>query len=624
MKRVRTLLFLFVLIMPVCIVAQDVTNFTQFFINPYTFNPSYAGIEGRNALFLSYRRQWATIEGGPTVANFSYHTPLKGGVNFGLSISTDKRGVLNTTGSVLTLGYTVTLGQQKYIRFGLSAGGATNGVDLDAIADANDPALSELLESTFSLLGSAGISVHLKSFHFGASLPSIFAPAFISSEAFTITEVKPFQNLMVHASNRFYFNGDRLIFEPYVIYRMNNGPRDGEVLPSQYEIAGVLHLNHTVWVGGSYKQDFGISALGGIKNQFFLLGASYSIKNSGINELNSPTYELHLGYLFGQKKKNKQVYSFLNSEKEKIKKAPVKSPAQLAAEKKKEAELAKQKEEQEQLAREEAERVEREQQAAAIAAEEARIAQQRQAEEVRIAKENEARIAQQRQAEEVRKVQEAEARTAQQRQAQETRVAEEKRQAEVRPAQVVVPVVAPVVVEPRVEKVEPPKQEVVVTQTAAVPQPLVIPYIKSSFGVHDGGPRFTNKTLLPVLLDEDEQVALRQFEEKVENPIAPHGTNPNFNPNAQRHEFIKRGTHPNELDAGNYIINGVFSTKENADRFTRRLNSLGFTAKNGYSTNRRFWYIYLYRTEDINEAKRELEKYRNLTLFKDAWLLTVE
>jgi type IX secretion system PorP/SprF family membrane protein len=599
MRRVRTLLCLYVLLLPVCVHAQDVTNFTQFFINPYTFNPSYAGIEGRSAMFLSYRRQWATIDGGPSVGNFSYHAPLVGGLNFGLSVSNDTRGVLNTTGAALTLGYTVSLGQQKFIRFGLSAGGASNGVDLDAVADANDPALSALLDNSFSLLGSAGISVHLKSFHFGASLPSIFAPTFVSSEDFTIAEVKPFQNLILHASNRFYFGDDRFIFEPYVLYRMNNGPRDGEVLPSQYEVAGVLHLNHFVWVGGSYKQDFGISALGGIKNQFFLLGASYSVKNSGINELNSPTYEMHLGYLFGQKK-NKPVYSFVNSEKEKIKKPPVKTPAQLAAEKKKQEELAKQQAEAEALAQEEAERAERERQAvvAAAAAEEARVVREA------AARAEEARVAEEQRQVEAREeqVRRQEAQRAETQRAEAARAEEQKRQEEVRAAQekqreteraavvtapvVVPPVVVPPVIEPRVEKVDPPKQEVVIAKP--VERPIEKP-----------------------------------VEQPIEIPVEVQ-PDPVITPTPQRHETIQRGTHPRELESGNYVINGVFSTSANADRFVRRLNSLGFAAKNGFLTNKGFWYVYVFQSDDIEAVRRERDRYRTLAVFKDAWLLTVE
>jgi hypothetical protein len=131
-----------------------------------------------------------------------------------------------------------------------------------------------------------------------------------------------------------------------VVYRINNG------LPSQYEVAGVLHLNHVLWLGGSLKQDFGISAFGGVKiNKSFAIGGSYSLKNTGINEINSPSYEVHLSLLGGAKNsRNKkksstkphiQSYSFVDTE---IKKLTAK---EIAAEKKHQEELAKKKQEEE-------------------------------------------------------------------------------------------------------------------------------------------------------------------------------------------------------------------------------------------------------------------------------------
>jgi type IX secretion system PorP/SprF family membrane protein len=605
MIRHKILLIIWLFYLPVCLRAQDITNFTQFFINPYTFNPSYAGIEGRSAFFLAYRKQWATIDGGPTVSNLSYHTPLSGGLNFGLNVSNDVRGILNTSGLSFTLGYTVRLDQQKYIRFGLSGGGSWNTIDAEELANINDPALVNILDKNSSLIGNAGISLHLKSFHLGFALPNIFSPSIVSTDAFTITEVRPFQSILINASNRFYFDGDKHIFEPYVIYRMNIGPRDGETLPAQLEVAGVLHLNHAFWMGASYKQDYGISGMAGIKNKFFLVGVSYGIANTGINELNSPSYEVQLSYLFGQRKKEKQVYSFVNSEKEKIKKPPVKTPAQLAADKKKEEELAKAKAEAERIALEEALKAEEEtrrlaeQEAAAKAAE---------AEAIRVA--NERAAEEQRQRE----------------QQQKQQPPPPTPQPVPQPVPVVpVPVPQPVPQQAVAQPVPQPTPQPQPKQEAAVPKPLVVPYMKSAYGVHDGGPRFLNRTLLPVIIDERaEQKQISQVEQPVAEPLALVTGDPNQNANIARFEIWKRGSHPQELPAGIFVINGVFSTGENANRFATRLNNMGFVAKNGYLTSKRLWYVYVSQSDDINAIKMDVEKYRNYQLFKEAWILKVE
>jgi hypothetical protein len=105
----------------------------------------------------------------------------------------------------------------------------------------------------------------------------------------------------------------------------------------------VFHIQNVVYVGAAYKQNFGISALGGVKiNKVMALGYSYTIQNTGTNELNRPSHEIQFGYMFGKPVKHQKpvaAYSFVNTEKEKIHK---KSASEIAAEKRKhDAELAK-------------------------------------------------------------------------------------------------------------------------------------------------------------------------------------------------------------------------------------------------------------------------------------------
>ena len=338
MRRIGVSSFLLVFIATSAI-GQDQTNFTQFYSNPYLYNPSYVGIDGQSAVSFMYRKQWMSVEGGPAIANFSLQTPLSPRAGFGISITNDARGLLNNSSVLLTFGYNVALAEHSFIRFGISGGGAWNTLDMAKLESLNDdPALANILENNASLTGNAGISFHIKTFQFGASMPTIFSPSYLSQDEFSITEIKPFQSLIINASNRFYFGDDKHIFEPYALYRINAD------LPPQFEVAGVLHLNHVIWLGGSFKEDFGISALGGVKVKNALaIGASYSLQNSGANELNSPSFEVSLSFLLGKRKKNAPIYSFVNTVKEKEKKPLRKSASELIAEKRKVEEEARKK-----------------------------------------------------------------------------------------------------------------------------------------------------------------------------------------------------------------------------------------------------------------------------------------
>lgn len=499
--------------------AQDQTNFTQFYLNPYMYNPSYVGIDGQSALSLIYKKQWMTIDGGPTIANVSLQTPITPRAGFGLSITNDDRGLLNNSSVLLTFGFNVPLADKSFLRFGISGGGTWNTLDMTKLESmSDDPALANILENNASLTGNAGISLHIKTFQFGASMPTLFAPSYMSNSEFSITEIEPFQSIIVNASNRFYFGDDKHIFEPYALYRINAN------LPPQWEAAGILHLNHVIWVGGSYKQDFGISALAGLKVKNALaIGASYGLQNSGANELNSPSFEVSLNLLFGKRKKDAPVYSFVNSVKEKEKKPVRKSASEVIAEKRKAEEEARKKQQAE-LAKKKKEEEEAKQKAEALAQ-----------------KAREEQAAQQ----EAERAQQAEAERAKQQEAERQRQAEEAHARE--------------------------------EELAKNTQPV---------------------------------------EKEPETPVVTP-------PVRERHETFRRGAHSKELANGDYIIAGVFSSEANANRYSNGLLQLGYGASFGFLTEKQLWYVWIYRSDDIDQARVERDKYRKLRMFKDAWLLTI-
>lgn len=304
---------------------QDIT-FTQFYVNPSLLNPSFVGTEGRPALFVSYRKQWLGIEGAPTTMNLNVQTALPNKVNLGLNVSNQQIGLVSSSAAQITAGYTLPLATDNFLRFGMSLGAAFTKVDAAALnfgsAPGNtpsDPLLTDLAGNTTQMTGNLGISYHVKGFHAGVALPALFQPIYLSASAFN-ANFKAFDNVVFHASNRFMLQKGKNAFEPYAIYRLSSG------LPGQFEIAALFHYQHLGWVGASYKQDYGISGLLGVKmNKIIAIGYSYSLPSSGDGAIGRASHELHLAYLFGQHKKEVvQTYSFVDTEI--IHKKPPKAP----------------------------------------------------------------------------------------------------------------------------------------------------------------------------------------------------------------------------------------------------------------------------------------------------------
>jgi type IX secretion system PorP/SprF family membrane protein len=638
---------------------QDQTNFTHFFLNPYLINPSYVGVDGRASLSITYRKQWATIKDGPVLGNVTFQSPLSRRVSLGLSITDDKRGLLANTGAMLTFGYNIPLGPQSFFRFGISGGVATNTVDVEKLADLNDPAVANILENNLSVQGNTGISFHLHTFHAGVSLPVIFQPAYFSQDAFSVTEIKPFENIIFQFSNRFYFNNDRNIFEPYAVYRMSQN------LPAQYEIAGIIHLSHVLWFGGSFKEDFGISALGGVKIKNALaIGASYGLKTSGDNELNSPTYEISLNILFGKHRKEIPMYSFVDTEKEKIKKGTGKSASELLAEKrrqeeliakkkqmdlakKQEEELAKQQQQQvlaqqqepvdqvvppvtqpqvtqqqvaqQQAAQQQAEVV-RKQQAEALLVQQQLAARKQQEEVVRKQQEE---VVRKQQEEVVRKQQEEVARK------QQEEVARKQQEEVVRKQQAeAVKQQEELLARKQQEELAKKQANPVVVQQQ--PDPVYTSTIRQDSIMLKHKPRFTqideSMEVLKIEItehnDEDELERLSRIKLHQQDPDESHDGQV-VHPNSDRHEYVKRGKHKQELDDSNYLVTGVFKGESQARNFTEGLAKLGFTANYGHSSEKKVWFVYLVKTNNINVLRQQRDKFRKMKIFRDAWIVTV-
>jgi type IX secretion system PorP/SprF family membrane protein len=498
-----------------------------FFVNPYAFNPSYAGVEGRPAFFLNYRRQWINVDGSPQIGNLSIHTPLKKFVSIGLNVNNDKRGLFTTNSALASAAYTLMLGDFKSIRFGISAGGGMSSLDLSTVSDNQDPALGNA--SSSFLQGNAGVSFHMKSFHGGITLPAIFEPSYIAGNP---SELNPMQGVVVHASNRFYWNKNRHLLEPHLVYRYRAN------IPSQYEMALVYHMNGVVWIGGSHKQHIGSSAFAGLHfNRVFGLGYAYTFKTATGSQLNSPSHELQLTLLLGSKRKDVPFYSFVDSEKEKkVHKQPIKQSASAVIAQNKTKPTLKQ---------------------TPPAIKDTPPPQNHQA----------------RLPETISKSPEAQPQKQ-----------------------------TPVVSAP-VEK----------SQPAVAKSPIEVKKLGQMPHVHD--------TLHPAHAEEKEMIA--RLEVHAENPTEHHDLPIDAHPHAERHEFVKRGSHSEELEIGDYVIAGVFRSKVNAEHFATGLVQHGFKADHGHLTEKNLWYVYISHNANIDQARTDRDRYRKMKIFRDAWLLTV-
>ena len=294
--------------------SQELPTYTHYYSNPYIYNPAFAGIEGRPTISLTHRRQWLGIEDAPITSNFTFHTPVIAGLNLGLNITQDNYGIFQTSGGLLSLGYKVQLGFNQYFTFGLSGGAKYQNVDLsDPSINLNDPAIVKILgfEKAAKLDGNAGVAYHIAGLTVGFSLQNIFNTSTFPTETFETGSLGLIRNYIISGDYMLYFGNDDYIFQPYGSYKSFEG------YGTQFEAGAIFHVKHALWIGGSYRQDFGIIGILGIKiKDSFSVAYAYEMPTTKANNINKTSHEIQLNLAFGKKKERAKKYTtFLASHK---------------------------------------------------------------------------------------------------------------------------------------------------------------------------------------------------------------------------------------------------------------------------------------------------------------------
>ncbi|MEQ9306089.1 MAG: PorP/SprF family type IX secretion system membrane protein, partial [Marinoscillum sp.] len=137
--------------------------YNQFFMNPYIYNPAYAGVEGHSVVFVTYKNQWAGINGSPTLYNANFHVPLKGGLALGAIAYSEQAGPYDQSGGKITGGYLISIDREHFLRFGMSLGAGTNMLNFDEV-EPNDITFNSLVNNPSFLIGDVGFAYHFGHF----------------------------------------------------------------------------------------------------------------------------------------------------------------------------------------------------------------------------------------------------------------------------------------------------------------------------------------------------------------------------------------------------------------------------------------------------------------------------
>ncbi len=164
--------------------AQQDPNYTQYMYNMSVINPAYAGSKENLSGGLLYRSQWVGIEGAPNTGTFFLHSPVGKNVGLGLSVISDKIGPVQENNVYADFSYTLNMGGEHRLAFGLKAGATMHKVDFTTIyptlpqQSPLDPFSGSNPNATFLNVGS-GVFYYTQKYYVAFSVPNMLKAKYL-------------------------------------------------------------------------------------------------------------------------------------------------------------------------------------------------------------------------------------------------------------------------------------------------------------------------------------------------------------------------------------------------------------------------------------------------------------
>jgi len=301
-------------------IAQQVPMYSQYIMNGFLINPSFAGRDGYTAVNLTVREQWVGMAGAPSTYAVSFQTrilkdsyiskytavkkkiikPTKGGkVGLGGYVFNDNNGIMKRTGVQFAYAYHISMGRTGSIPNDLSFGLAltayqfavnTNGL----IYNHDDPLLNSYDRSVFIPDFNFGASFTTSKYYLGFSMTNLFRGSLLFADT-SITKRTELGNFYLTGGYKFPLSPD-WILEPSAFIKAS----DMFLKSVQMDLTARVYYKEDYWVGMSYRTNDAIIAMFGLKYDRFYFAYAFDFTLTDIRKQSYGTHELSLAVKFGE------------------------------------------------------------------------------------------------------------------------------------------------------------------------------------------------------------------------------------------------------------------------------------------------------------------------------------
>jgi type IX secretion system PorP/SprF family membrane protein len=274
--------------------AQQDPHYTQYMYNMSIMNPAYAGSKENLSMGLLYRKQWVEIEDAPTTATFFGHSAVGKNVGLGLSFISDKIGPVEENNVYADFSYTINLGGEHKLAFGLKTGLTFHQVGLfsdinSTLPQQDDPAFSEDTNNIYFNLGT-GLFYYTNKYYIGFSVPNM-----LKSKHLDIRRSGNEVEFGSETSHYFLTGGyvfdinDNVKFKPFFMMKSAFNA------PTSLDLSTNFLFNEKFEVGATYRLDDSFGAmLNYTINPNLRIGYAYDHIVSSLNVSTPSSHEIIL------------------------------------------------------------------------------------------------------------------------------------------------------------------------------------------------------------------------------------------------------------------------------------------------------------------------------------------
>lgn len=285
----------FMLALPLFSMAQQDPNFNQYFFNPLTVNPAYAGTRGTLSAVALHRSQWVGFEGAPTTQAFSIHSPTKNKkMGLGLQLMNDNIGPKNTLSISGVYAYKISLFKGQ-LGFGLRASIYNYAFNWDEIEYKDESAFSANEQGRESYMLPSfdfGIYYHDNRNYVGLELTHLNQGRIgVQGDNVNIESTVEQSAQAIITAGRAFPLSKAVTLKPSLLVKAGGNQ------PAFIDLNASILLQEKLWLGVSYRHNSSIAAILEYNiNQELRIGYSYDIATTIIDNQNGGSHEIFIGY----------------------------------------------------------------------------------------------------------------------------------------------------------------------------------------------------------------------------------------------------------------------------------------------------------------------------------------